>query len=144
MARPISVVLDTSAVISYLWGSTAMAPVIAAMRRSVFVPVVSPAMLAELREVLSRPKIRRHIGPTTASAFLQDLAAFARIAHPGTAIRCCEDPDDDMVLECAWEGNAGYIITGDKHLLKLHPFRGISILSPSAFVRAVLQPSGRP
>lgn len=120
-----------------------MVPVVVAMRTGVFVPVVSPAMLAELREVLSRPKLRRHIGPATASAFLQDLAAFARITHPRTAIRCCEDPDDNMVLGCAWEGNAGYIITGDKHLLKLHPFRGISILSPSAFVRTVLLASGR-
>jgi len=30
-----------------------------------------------------------------------------------------DDPDDDRVLECAVEGGADVIVSGDRHLLKL-------------------------
>jgi predicted nucleic acid-binding protein len=39
-----------------------------------------------------------------------------------------------MILELALDGQANCIITGDKDLLVLHPFRGITILSPKAFL----------
>ncbi len=40
-----------------------------------------------------------------------------------------EDPDDDIVLSTAYFGRARYIISGDKHLLKLKEFRGIEIVT---------------
>ena len=42
-------------------------------------------------------------------------------------------PKDNMVLECAIACKADYIITGDKHLLKLKEFRSIKIVKPSYF-----------
>lgn len=48
-----------------------------------------------------------------------------------------EDPDDDKFLECAVIADAGCIISGDRHLKALDPYRGIRILSPAAFLRAI-------
>ena len=48
------------------------------------------------------------------------------------------DPSDDKFLECAVAGEATCIVTGDKHLLKLLKFRGISILKPREFVEDYL------
>ncbi|HHV62393.1 MAG TPA: putative toxin-antitoxin system toxin component, PIN family [Firmicutes bacterium] len=42
--------------------------------------------------------------------------------------------EDDFLLECAVEGDADYIITGDQDLLCLTPFEGIQILEPSEFL----------
>ncbi len=39
-----------------------------------------------------------------------------------------EDPDDNKILECALEGNADYIVSQDKHLLKLKQFKEIKII----------------
>lgn len=52
------------------------------------------------------------------------------------------DSDDDKFLECAVEGNANFIVSQDSHLLKLKEFRGIRILTPSAFLthQALQQP----
>jgi len=36
----------------------------------------------------------------------------------------------------AVNGDAHCIITGDSDLLALHPFRGVSILTPKAFLRS--------
>ena len=45
-----------------------------------------------------------------------------------------DDPDDNIVLECAVEGNADYIVTMDNHLLKLKEFKGIKIITPKEFL----------
>jgi len=47
----------------------------------------------------------------------------------------CRDPDDDKFLACVQAGGADCIVTGDQDLLVMHPWRGISILSPRAFLR---------
>jgi predicted nucleic acid-binding protein len=39
-----------------------------------------------------------------------------------------------MILECALSGNADIILTGDDHLLRLHPWRGILILTPAQYL----------
>ena len=41
-----------------------------------------------------------------------------------------DDPDDNKIIECALESNAEYIISYDKHLLKLKEFQGIKIVRP--------------
>lgn len=45
-----------------------------------------------------------------------------------------DDPDDDMVIECAVVGQATYIITGDKHLLSLKKYQDIYILKAGDFL----------
>lgn len=48
-----------------------------------------------------------------------------------------EDPADNYILACAIAAQASFIISGDKHLLKLKKFRGISILSPKEFLKQI-------
>lgn len=45
-----------------------------------------------------------------------------------------KDPSDNMILECAVEGKADYIVTGDRALLELKHFRGIRMLTPRQFL----------
>lgn len=51
----------------------------------------------------------------------------------------CDDPDDNKFLECASAADAAYIISGDKHLLKLIQFKEIKILNPKDFL-AIINP----
>ena len=46
-----------------------------------------------------------------------------------------DDPDDDKYLECAEKCLAQYIITNDRHLLKLGCFQRTEILRPVEFLR---------
>jgi predicted nucleic acid-binding protein len=50
------------------------------------------------------------------------------------SLHICRDPRDDKFLELAIEGRAEVIVTGDRDLLELHPFRGIAILTPAAYL----------
>jgi putative PIN family toxin of toxin-antitoxin system len=49
-----------------------------------------------------------------------------------------EDPDDDKFIACAMGGNAGIIISGDRHLLRVSGFQGIEVLRPRDFVDTYL------
>jgi len=51
------------------------------------------------------------------------------------------DPDDDRVLECAVAGRAGYIVTGDRHLLSLVAYNDIPILNVRQFMERLTPPS---
>ena len=54
---------------------------------------------------------------------------------PTERIAVCRDPKDDKFLEVAVAGEADVIVSGDQDLLVLHPFGGIPIIPPVAFLR---------
>ncbi len=67
-------------------------------------------------------------------------APYWKIGHvikPKQKISACADPDDDRILECAVESHADYIISGDRHLLNMVSFKGISILRPDDFLKSL-------
>lgn len=49
-------------------------------------------------------------------------------------VTICEDSDDNKFIECAIAGNCTEIVTGDKHLLKLKSYKGVTVMSPGNFV----------
>ena len=50
-------------------------------------------------------------------------------------VHVCRDPEDNRILELAVNGDAGVIVTGDKDLLVLDPFRGVRIVTPAEFLK---------
>jgi uncharacterized protein len=95
--------------------------------------------------VLAYPKIaRRHRWSkqriVTFVGNLGDLAIVTAGTLRLSVIR--EDPDDDRYVECAVEGSAEYIVSGDRHLLTLGSYRNVRIVSPRAFLAAL--PPTRP
>jgi predicted nucleic acid-binding protein len=45
-----------------------------------------------------------------------------------------DDSSDNRYLECAVEGNATHLVSGDRDLLELGHFEGIAIVTPQAFL----------
>ena len=45
-----------------------------------------------------------------------------------------DDPDDDKFIECAVASRAGFIVSGDKHLLDLKGYEGIEIMKAADFL----------
>ena len=92
----------------------------------------STATIDELADVLSRPKLRRYLTRQTSMEFVATLTATAEYIEVSGTIRASTDPDDDKFLDPAVAGRADLIVSGDRDLLDLNPFRGIAILSPRA------------
>ncbi|MGA2328524.1 MAG: putative toxin-antitoxin system toxin component, PIN family [Bryobacteraceae bacterium] len=62
------------------------------------------------------------------------LHGLCTVVEPTEEITACGDLEDNSVLECAVAANAGAMVSGDRALLRLDPFRGIRILSPARFL----------
>jgi putative PIN family toxin of toxin-antitoxin system len=116
------------------------AAVLEAWRAERFELLASSATLDEVARVLAYPKIARRHGWSRREilAFVRELEDLA-VVTPGqvelSVIR--EDPDDNRYLECAVEGRAEYIVSGDRHLLALGTYRQIAIVTPRAFLSAL-------
>ncbi len=74
-------------------------------------------------------------------AAVAEVRGFSRIVEISATLKAVPaDSDDDMVVECAVNGNATHIVTGDKHLLTLTAYRSIKIVKATEFI-ALLSPA---
>lgn len=64
------------------------------------------------------------------------LWSVTRWLEPTSQLTNCTDPDDNRVLERAVDARAEWIVTGDRHLLLLDPFREIRIVTVRDFLAA--------
>jgi putative PIN family toxin of toxin-antitoxin system len=94
----------------------------------------SEATADELKAVLSRPKFDRYVSRKERALFLAQIQAVAEVVPIIQRVRECRDPKDDKLLEVALNGRADVIITGDVDLLVLHPWRGVTILTPADYL----------
>lgn len=94
---------------------------------------VSNKVLLELADKLDK---KFFLNPETTKKILKEIAKFSQILFPKTRINHIKrDPADNMILECALEAKADYIISGDKkHLLSLKNFKNIPIVSAREFM----------
>lgn len=113
---------------------------LAAWRRGEVVLLISKAVVDEIVEVLRRPFFRdqRHVSETDVVRVKRAPEMDAVLVSPKKRLRVVgDDPDDDRVLECAFEGGADYLVSGDHHLLELGEYRGTRIVGPREFLAAV-------
>ncbi|KAM3115216.1 putative toxin-antitoxin system toxin component, PIN family [Phormidesmis sp. 146-33] len=96
--------------------------------------LLSEPVLAELNDVFSRSRFDRYVSIESRNQFLIELLEIVEMIEIVDSITVCRDSKDDKFLELAISGNAGYLLSNDKDLLILHPFRDLKILSPADFL----------
>ena len=128
------VVLDTNVLISGLLSATSTPA--RAVERAVSDGqlVATAATLRELMSKLLSPKFDRYVPRERRDALLLRLAPLIEIVEVVQQVRASRDPDDDKSLEAAVNGRVDVIVSGDRDLLELNPFRGIAVLTPAAFL----------
>lgn len=128
------VVLDTNVLISaLLFGGSPERVFLAGLRGEIQL-LTSRSLLRELEKVLSEKfKLSARLVKDT----LDLIKTMAEIVEITSRIKVVLNPDgDNRVLECAVDGNAEFIVTGDtKHILPLKEYKGIKILTPSEFAK---------
>ncbi|MFL6604631.1 MAG: putative toxin-antitoxin system toxin component, PIN family [Steroidobacteraceae bacterium] len=96
--------------------------------------VSSPALLAELAEVIERPHFASVLARSNTSRerSLAEVQALAEVTAPAPLpAPVCRDPDDGEVLALARATQVDLIVSGDKDLLDLNSFESIPIVTPA-------------
>ena len=88
----------------------------------------------ELVNVLQRRKFDVYISADERLAYLLQLESVALWCAPQIGVTDCRDHDDNRILEVALAASAQAVVSGDKDLLVLHPWRGIPILRAAPFL----------
>lgn len=120
-AAPRRVVLDPNVLVSAAispGGTTAR--ILDLVDAGVLVPVISPSLVAELGDVLRRPRFRRYLDVATVERFVDELGALGEwhrdLPEPP---RLSPDLNDDYLLALAKDAHADALISGDPDLTDL-------------------------
>lgn len=124
--------LDTNIFISAFFWEGKEREILKKARKKQYQLILSAHIVKEIKGVLKdkfdAPQIK-------IETFIRDILIVSDVVFPKGNIDCIkEDPSDNYILETALLGKANFIISGDRHLLKLNPWRGIKIIQASKFL----------
>ncbi|MBI5635520.1 putative toxin-antitoxin system toxin component, PIN family [Candidatus Micrarchaeota archaeon] len=87
----------------------------------------------ELKRVLDYPRFG--FSQEQKTRFLELVFETAVLVDSKTRLDAVkDDPSDNIILECAVDCGADFVISGDSHLLKLKEFNGIGIVKVAEFL----------
>ena len=133
-------VIDTNVLIRYLVrpGAAIRALVEELWIDAHFQMVTSPELIAELTEVLARPRIQKLVQREEAAALLATIHALADMIPLLAAVpEYTRDRKDDKFVACAIAGQADFLVTADEDILVLGSLLQTRMVTPFAFVAAM-------
>lgn len=139
----IRVVIDTNVFVSAAFLPHSIpAQIIRRVREGKILWVTSQEIIEEIARVLLTPRVRKRHGLTgkQVAKILQGLMQGAEITPGLVPVNASRDPEDNKFLACAVEGQADYIVSGDKDLTDLKSYQGIPIVSPAVFLEIMAKP----
>ena len=88
-------------------------------------------IIDEVLSVLSTKFGRDREGLSHVAVTLADLAELVK---PERRVKVFKDEPDNRILECALSGEADLLVTGDKKILQLREYKGVTIVSLREYV----------
>jgi putative PIN family toxin of toxin-antitoxin system len=136
---PKIIVVDTNVLIraTFRKRSPVSLRIYQAIKEQVCILATSPAILAEIRDVISRDYIiaLTHTTPAQRTRFMHELDDISLLTSgQGTITQESRDREDNKFLVCASEAQADYLITSDDDLLDLKTHESTRIIPPQEFV----------
>ncbi len=132
----IRIIIDTN-----LWISFLISKDFSKLDQLIFskkaVLIFSQELLDEFCEVANRPKFRRFFSLSDIEEILEIIEEFSDFVKVHTQVEICRDANDDFLLSLSIDGNADYLLTGDKDLLELMEFGNTKIQTISNFLLSV-------
>jgi len=92
----------------------------------------SPELIAELKDVLSRSKLKKYLTEPIES-YLTIHQQLTIGLNPNITFDQSPDPKDNYLFDVAIESEATHLVTGDKPLLNAKSLGGVKIISLADF-----------
>ncbi|HCN37622.1 MAG TPA: putative toxin-antitoxin system toxin component, PIN family [Bacteroidetes bacterium] len=94
----------------------------------------SEELLLEFSEVINRPKFKKYFSEIDVEELLNSLGNYIKFIEVNSKVSICRDPKDNFLLSLSLDGNADYLITGDKDLLEIKKISDTKIITISEFL----------
>lgn len=92
--------------------------------------VTSVAQMAELADVLARPRLQKFLDDDEAAAIVENFGTRAHIVDDLPDVNVSPDDEDNAILASAIAGKADLIVSGDKkHVLAVGEVEGIPVVT---------------
>ncbi|GAB3907337.1 putative toxin-antitoxin system toxin component, PIN family [Larkinella knui] len=129
------IVLDTNIYISALINKNFRQRLARIFEDSSIAVLTDALLLAEIDDVSARPKIAKYLTPDERADFLKYLKSRCELVLVTSTVTVSPDPDDDFLLALSKDGQAEFLVTGNKRdLLDLVAFEGTKIVTLSDFL----------
>lgn len=131
------VVIDTNVFISGIFFNGPPSRILHAWQEDQFQLAISEEIVAEYRRVLDIFAVKfKHIDFKPVIEML--LIKAELVGSYSFKEQISEDPDDDKFIACAIASKSKFIVSGDKHLLKIGKYLNTNIVTPRYFVDHLL------
>ncbi len=127
------IVLDTNVIVSgVISPHGAPRQILEAWHQKKFVLLTSEAIILEVSRVLHYPRLQEtyQLSEADIQVVLDSLLNETHLLADLYEVQRSRDPDDNVLLACALEGKADYLVSGDSDLLEIKYYHGTQIVSP--------------
>jgi uncharacterized protein len=94
----------------------------------------SKELIAEINQTITKPKLKKYFGTNALEEMLLAFDPFIDFIEVKSIVTLCRDEKDNFLLALAKDGDADYLLTGDKDLLDLKRFGKTKINTISEFI----------
>lgn len=139
------IAIDTNVLVAALTNpGSSGARVVRAWRRGRVAVVASEATLREAELVLGAAWLARLSPPGEVEGLLAELCQRTLRVQPSRLLDLrLQDAGDRRLVEAAVEGNAAYLVTTDRELLRQRGYGQTEFVTPPELLRALRDPEGR-
>ena len=125
-------VFDTNVLIAAFLTEGICSGLLIRARKQAFNLVLCDDIIREFKGILIKKFKLTSTDISEISAIVSEAAAEILHEH-GPIPNICRDPNDDMIIACAIDAAADYIVTGDEDLLILNRYQDIVVINPRNF-----------
>jgi len=127
------IVFDTNVFISGIFFSGPPSIILQAWRDLKIQIILSEEILEEYQRVAE--ELSSKYPAVDIDQIIELLTIYGEVFETeGISVTVCEDSDDNKFIECAIASNSKLIVSGDKNLLNITGYQGISVLKPKVFI----------
>lgn len=135
-SKPLKIIIDTNLWISFIISKRLQgldAHILSGNVRILF----SEELIQELSRTIEKPHLKRFFGDNALYEMMNAFDPYIDFVKIQSKVSVCRDSKDDFLLALAKDGQADYLITGDKDLLSLIRFKKTKITTVALFMKSL-------
>lgn len=131
-SKNVKVIFDTNVWISFLIGKR-LSKIKQYISDGSITIITTEQLLTEIKIVTNREKLKKYFPKESVKELIELIETIAEKVEIKPTHFINRDPKDNFLLDLIDFSKADYLVTGDKDLLKHHPFKTAQILTPTEF-----------